>query len=353
MRRRTYTRAILLIIALSAVNFCSAEQKITITNIDDDPLVAFAIGDIRQALQKSGYEIVDTDGDISIIFTLFESGMGPQAFRIQKEGERAIRIVCGDSLGAMYGGLELAEMISLGGGLHAVQEKARKPYLLRRGIKFNIPLDARAPSYDDTGSSAEENIAHMWDWAFWEEYINTLARNRYNVLTLWTTHPYPGWVKLPRYPEIGYDDVCVLKKKMDIKSDRHFDKLDVYDPANFKVVKRISLDEKVAFWTRVFNLAEDRGIEIHIFHWNIYTFGAKGRHGIDDLPDNQQTIDYMRYAIGEFLKTYPQVDGIGVTAGEHVNREHVKNVGGIEQFLWQTYGQGVMDAKRADPSRPL
>jgi hypothetical protein len=61
----------------------------------------------------------------------------------------------------------------------------------------------------------------------------------------------------------------------------------------------------------------------------------------------------MRYAIGEFLKTYPQVDGIGVTAGEHVDRERVKNVGGIEQFLWQTYGQGVMDAKRANPERQL
>ena len=36
----------------------------------------------------------------------------------------------------------------------------------------------------------------------------------------------------------------------------------------------------------------------------------------------------MRYAIGEFLKTYPQVDGIGVTAGEHVDRERVKNIGG-------------------------
>ena len=71
------------------------------------------------------------------------------------------------------------------------------------------------------------------------------------------------------------------------------------------------------------------------------------------MPDNQKTIDYMRYAIGEFLKTYPQVDGIGVTAGEHVNRDRVKNVGGIEQFLWQTYGQGVMDAKRADPERKL
>ena len=352
-RRTTQTYVVLLIIALSAVNFCSAGQKVAITGIDGDPLVAFAIGDIKQALQKSDYELVDQDAELHIVFTIFESGMGPQSFRIQKEGDRTIRITCGDSLGAMYGGLELAEMITLGGGLHAVQEKARKPYLLRRGIKFNIPLDARAPSYDDTGSSAEENIVHMWDWAFWEEYINTLARNRYNVLTLWTTHPYPGWVKLPKYPEIGYDDVCVLKKKMDMTSDRHFNKLDVYDPANFKVVKRISLDEKVAFWTRVFNLAEDRGIEIHIFHWNIYTFGAKGRHGIDDMPDNQQTIDYMRYVIGEFLKTYPQVDGIGVTAGEHVNRERVKNVGGIEQFLWKTYGQGVMDAKRADPSRQL
>ena len=353
LRKIRYTSIVLFVTTLTMGHFCSAAQKVAITGMDEDPRIAFAVGDIKRALQKSGYEVVDTDGDLRIVFTLFESGMGPQAFRIQKEADRAICIVYGDSLGAMYGGLELAEMITLGGGLDGVQEKARKPYLFRRGIKFNIPLDARAPSYDDTGSSAEENIVHMWDWDFWEEYLNTLARNRYNVLTLWTTHPYPGLVKLPKYPEIGYDDVCVLKKKMDMTSNRHFDDLDIYDPANFKVVKKISLDEKVAFWTRVFNLAEDRGIEIHIFHWNIYTFGAKGRHGIDDMPDNQQTIDYMRYAIGEFLKTYPQVDGIGVTAGEHVNRGRVKNVGGIEQFLWQTYGQGVMDAKRADPSRQL
>jgi len=330
-----------------------AGQDVTISGMQDDPRVAFAVADLRDALSENGWRVVSENADLRIVFDTFVQGMGPQSFRIQKEGDQAIRVRSGDSLGAMYGGLELAEMITLGGGLKGVREKARKPYLLRRGIKFNIPLDARAPSYDDTGSSAEENIAHMWDWTFWEEYLNTLARNRYNVLTLWTTHPYPGWVKLPRYPEIGYDDVCVLKTKMNLASNRHFDKLDVYDPANFRIVKKISLDEKVAFWTRVFDLAEDRGIEIHIFHWNIYTFGAKGRHGIDDMPDNQQTIDYMRYAIGEFLKTYPQVDGIGVTAGEHVNRDRVKNVGGIEQFLWQTYGQGVMDAKRADPNRKL
>jgi len=42
-----------------------------------------------------------------------------------------------------------------------------------------------------------------------------------------------------------------------------------------------------------------------------------------------------------------------VTAGEHVNRQGVKNVGGIEQWLWRTYGQGVMDAKRENPQREI
>jgi hypothetical protein len=338
---------------LTMGHLCSAGQKVVISGMVESPQVAFAVADIKEALRATGYELVDTDGDLHIVFALFKSGMGPQAFRIQREGDRAIRIVCGDSLGAMYGGLELAEMISLGGGLHAVQDKARKPYVFRRGLKFNIPFDARSPSYDDTGTAAQENIPVMWDFNFWSHFLDTMARNRYNVLTLWTNHPYPGLVKLDKYPGIGYDDVCVLAETVDTGTDRHFDKLDIYDPGNFKVVKKISLTEKIAFWNRVFDHAKARGIEIYIFHWNIYTFGAKGRHGINDEPDNEKTIEYMRYCIGRFLETYPQVDGIGVTAGEHVDRQRVKNVGGIEQWLWRTYGQGVMDVKRANPERKL
>lgn len=354
MRRKiTCSCIVLFLTTLTTGHFCSAGQKVAITGMDEDPRVAFAVRDIKQALQKSGYELVDQDAELCIVFTLFEAGMGPQAFRIQREGDRAIRIACGDSLGAMYGGLELAEMITLGGGLHAVQEKARKPYVFRRGLKFNIPFDARAPSYDDTGTAAQENIPVMWDFSFWQGFLDTMARNRYNVLTLWTNHPYPGLVKLDKYPGIGYDDVCVLEETVETGTNRHFNNLDIYDPHNFKVVKKISLNEKIAFWNRVFDHAEARGIEIYIFHWNIYTFGAKGKHGINDKPDNKKTIEYMRYCIGEFLKTYPQVDGIGVTAGEHVDQQRVKNVSGIEQWLWRTYGQGVMDAKRANPERKL
>ncbi|MCH7557034.1 MAG: hypothetical protein IIB56_06210 [Planctomycetes bacterium] len=341
------------VIVLTTRDNCDAEQKVAIIFNENDPRIAFAVGDIKRALADAGYAVEGTRADLKIVFEIFRTGMGPQAFRIRREGDNVIRIVGGDSLGAMYGGLELAEMVTLGGDLLGVPEKARKPYIFRRGLKFNIPLDARSPSYDDTGTAAQKNIPVMWDFDFWQEFLDTLARNRYNVLTLWTKHPYPGWLKLQKYPEIGYDDVCVLKDEVTTTSNRQWDGMDMYDGDNFKVVKKISLDEKIAFWQKVFQLADDRGIEVYIFHWNIFTFGAKGKYGIDDRPDNEKTIEYMRYCIGEFLKTYPQIDGIGVTAGEHVDRQRVKNVGGIEQWLWRTYGQGVMDAKRANPKREL
>ncbi len=326
---------------------------VSVSGLEGDPLVSFGAAEIRQALDRIGCRAsAAADADLKIVFDLHKSGLGPQGFRIRKEGVRVVRVIGGDNLGAMYGGLELAETIERG-GLGAIADKARKPYIFKRGIKLNIPLDARTPSYDDTGTAAEENIPVMWEWDFWESYLNDLARNRYNVLTLWVTHPYPGWVELPEYPDIGYDDVMVNAERRVPGDNRHFDGLDQRGPEAFRTVKSITIKEKVAFWRRVFQLAKDRGLDLYVFHWNIYAFGANGRHGIDDLPDNPKTVEYFRYAIGRFLKTYPQIDGIGLTAGEHVDPEGIKRYGGIQKWLWDTYGQAVMDVKRADPGREL
>jgi hypothetical protein len=317
-----------------------------------DPRIAFAAEEIRAALQKTGHAVDAKGAAVRIVFSIQELGLGPQAFRIRREGPGAIRVVGGDSCGAMYGGLELAEQVTLGGGLDAVREMARKPYVFRRGLKFNIPFDARAPSYDDTGTAAQENVAVMWEWDFWQAFLDDLARHRYNVLTLWTNHPYPGLVELPDYPGVNYDDVCALKDPVTTGTDRHFRRPDPFDPANVCVVRKMTLREKIDFWTRVFDHAEARGIEIYMFHWNIYVFGAAGKHGITDQQDNPKTMAYMRTCIREFLKTYPQVDGIGVTAGERVNRRKKWPVG-IEEWLWRTYGQGAMDAMKTDPDRTI
>ena len=65
----------------------------------------------------------------------------------------------------MYGGLEVAEQIRV---LDAVQSCSGEPYIKRRGLKFNIPLDIRTPSYQDAGDAAQNNIAEMWNFEFWQ-----------------------------------------------------------------------------------------------------------------------------------------------------------------------------------------
>ena len=50
------------------------------------------------------------------------------------------------------------------------------PHIERRGIKLNIPLDVRTPSYSDNSDSAQNNIGEMWSFDFWREFSSTRWR---------------------------------------------------------------------------------------------------------------------------------------------------------------------------------
>ena len=67
-----------------------------------------------------------------------------------------------------------------------VGDRQVNPHLANRGIKFNIPLDARTPSYSDDSTSAQANIPEMWSMDFWSRFLDEMARHRYNVLSLWS-----------------------------------------------------------------------------------------------------------------------------------------------------------------------
>ena len=78
-----------------------------------------------------------------------------------------------------------------------------KPYIAQRGIKFNIPLDLRTPSYSDSCDAAQANIPEMWSMDFWREFLDDMARHRFNVLSLWSLHPFPRIVKVPEFPDVA------------------------------------------------------------------------------------------------------------------------------------------------------
>jgi len=217
----------------------------------------------------------------------------------------------------MYGGFELAEKIRLGVSPADIQESQGKPDILKRGIKFNIPLDARTPSYDDTGDAAQNNYAEMWNFAFWKEFLDDMARCRYNNLTLWNPHPFPSIVKLPDYPDAALEDVCVTMLKPTYKSgawrDPQFVSPEVLK--NLKVVKKMSMDKKIEYWRRVMKYAKDRGIDIYFITWNVLMNSVEGKYGITNAQDNPKTIAYLRQCVRETVLTYPLLAGIGVTAG--------------------------------------
>ena len=50
------------------------------------------------------------------------------------------------------------------------------------------------------------------------------------------------------------------------------------------------------------------------------------------------------------FETYPDLDGVGVTAGENMNRLSADAEG---KWMWDTYGQGIMDYAKRHPDRDI
>ena len=339
--------------------------------------IGFAAQEIREALEEKGFGVTEKSfeqlskkgesvriilavkGRQSVEKRLLDKGgkpipeLEPQGYAIRLAGKSTYWAVGADEVGAMYGGLDIAEIVRIEGGLDKVSDNVHNPSIARRGIKFNIPLDARTPSYDDTGDAAQNNYAEMWNFAFWKEFMDDMARYRYNTLTLWNPHPFPSIVKLPNYPDAALQDICVTTLKPTYKSgawrDPQFVSPEVLK--NLKVVRKMTIDEKIKFWRQVMEYAKDRGIDIYFITWNVLMNSVEGKYGITNEQDNPRTITYLRECVRETVLTYPLLAGIGVTAGE--NMKNRNDEFDREKWLWKTYGMGILDAKKQQPNRKV
>ena len=272
-----------------------------------------------------------------------------QSYAIAHTGRRFV-ITAPDANGAMYGMLDLAEAARIG-TLDDVKDGEHAPHIARRGIKFNIPLDARTPSYSDMGDAAQANIAEVWTMEFWRAFIDGMARDRYNVLSLWSLHPFPSMVQVPEYPDVALNDVTRTKAALDDSfSSRGTDFARPAMLAQLDTIRRMTIAEKVRFWRDVMQYAKDRGVDVYVFTWNIYTYGATGKYGITDAQDNPATVAYFRASVRELLRQYPLLAGIGITAGEQMDDRRT-GADATERWLYATYGLGIQDALKDEPAR--
>lgn len=341
-----------------------------------DRKVLFAGDEILKAAEAKGYVVklsksinarskdqtiikIISDSALALKITQADALSLPEDFGWQcysvrikeKPDQKIIYVLSDDKTGAMYGGLDLAEAIRLG-TINLISDTDHKPYLERRGIKFNIPLDLRTPSYSDMGDAAQQNIPVVWEMGFWQQQFDEMARHRYNVISLWGENPFPSLVKVPEFPDVALNDVWRTKLKLEDNFD--LSGRGLVTAAMLKdheIVKKITIDEKIKFWKEVMEYAHNRGIEVYLFTWNIFTYGIEGKYGIDDRQNNDTTIAYFRAAVREMILTYPNLDGFGITAGENMQGNRSKY--GNEQWLWKTYGLGVSDALKKQPGRKI
>ena len=342
--------------------------EISLSYDPKSPKVNFAVGDIKKSLLSKNHNIVK-DAETTVTLAVIDSpsltnffksinqplpkNLKSEGFAIRriKQSDHVSYIVIGaDEAGVMYGGLELAELISIG-DLDAIKDDLQNPYMPKRGTKFNAPFDLRTPSYSDMSDAGQNSIEEMWNWDFWKDYIDHLARFRYNHISLWSLHNFPSMVKVPGYEDVALNDV--MRSKIDFKENYNGLGIRLVTDemlANHEILYKMTIEEKIEFWRKVMAYAKDRNIEFWVINWNIFTYGAEGKYGINNDINNPKTKDYFRKSVKAMVQTYPDLAGIGLTPGENMRKHTVE---AKEDWVFDTYGQGVLDAVKEDPDRKI
>lgn len=289
-KRNTPVTGILLIslAATLAVTTAVRGQTVNIRLSADTPPVRFGAEDLRQELLNVGVKVTINDDEASSKSTTIYVNDHANVKDIAKEGFRImavagdIRIISNDATGAMYGLMDLAEVVSVKRSMKDIGNKTVNPHFTVRAIKFNLPWS----SYR-TGEVMTQHQAVCKDLKFWESFLDQMARNRFNVLSLWNVHPFSFMVK----------------------------------PNNFPLANNFSEKEMAewkTFWSSLFRMAKDRGIETYIVNWNIAVSPefANAYHVLERNDTSSLVKKYTKEVVTQVINEYPDLSGLGVTLAD-------------------------------------
>ena len=316
----------------SAVN-SSAQTKnpVKIFYQGENRLIDFGIEKLKKSVQVIRVEqetdatlIIATTKELCAELNLSDiySSIKPEGFSIKKIAANKLVLAASDQNGAMYGIMDIATQLQMSKTLNDLEEKTISPALGFRGIKFNLPWD----SYR-TDTSLQIHSETIRDLKYWEAFLNMMAENRFNALTLWNLHPFSFMIRAKNFPDACPYNDTELKQWQD-------------------------------FWTGLFRMAADRGIKTYIFNWNIMVSDAFAKkYGVADYcldtyegkkfigegdysPIIQQ---YTRESLAQVLEEYPDLTGIGASQNERME--------GVDEQVWQdwivnTYFDVIHNANR-------
>jgi hypothetical protein len=298
---------------------CSSKPTaIEVISNSSSPQISYAITKLT-ALDPAQFKYL---GNITIQTVIDTQTLEAEAFSIELNNEE-ITVKGGDATGVMYGLLDIKEQLTNGQTL--IKEKTISPHLSFRAIKYNLPWS----SYRNS-EALNLHKETCRDINYWEAFLDMMAENRFNKLTLWNQHPFSYLVKLDKYPE-----ACSLTDA--------------------------ELADWQQFWHQLFQMAADRGIETYLINWNIFVspefakayggaeYSIENAYFIEQGDTSEIVKDYMRESVKATINTYPNLAGLGITLGE--------GMGGMtpeerEEWLLGKYCRGHEDGGQKGEVHP-
>ncbi|MGC6432021.1 MAG: hypothetical protein ACON5F_13330 [Jejuia sp.] len=261
----------------------------------ESPQTEFAISNASTLFDTDKLIRVQSKENSDFIVSIDEnnefSSLKPEGFILQKSNHGKWNLIAKDPIGAMYGIFEVAEQLSFGKPLEDFKETQINPTLKNRFVKFNLPW---SPYREKKAITLHEETCR--DLEFWQSFLDMMAKNRLNVLSLWNLHPFMDMIQLEKYPEAStLSDAEFLERKK--------------------------------FWTSVLAMAKERGIQTYIVNWNIFLPEAFVKaNNLDDYQlvgkhwgkgyNSELIEDYTRECVKQVINEYPDLTGIGLTLGE-------------------------------------
>ncbi len=296
-----------------------AAESYQLSFAPETPVQEYAIGRLTQALAAADYTPTGAEPDC-LISVEFDGGLAAEGYGLEVSAD-AMTLSVADDRGLLYGVLDVAESLAHGVPLSQLAGKSSAPANGFRAIKFNLPW--RSYRF---GPALAQHMETARDLVFWERFLDMMAENRFNALTLWNLHPFSYMIRAENFPF-----AC------DLKTDAE-------------------LADWQSFYRQLFQMAADRGIDTYVVNWNIFVPDGFVEHY--DLPRDRNVHrwnesvspemdalirQYTRESVSQTLNEYPNLTGIGLSLGEAMNgmNEHQR-----QEWVLDTIVRGVQEADR-------
>ncbi len=305
----------------------TSNQRITVAFDAENKPIQFGVGEIEKALKQMGHFVreqslfangLPADISIRVLPKPGKPAIREEGYRLENQDGK-IQIMAIDPVGAMYGAMDVAEQLRTGKSLKNLSAKVANPHLAVRALKINLPwLPYR------TGPAMDVHVDVCNDLTYWQRLLDMMAKNRFNVLSLWSVHPFSFMVK----------------------------------PINFPKANNLSdkeMTERKQFWTALFRMAKERGIAPYIVNWNIAVSPEFAKHyGVMERNDTSAVVKrYTKEVVTQVINEYPDLAGIGITLADWMSNFSPLPAGlpamspkDREDWIEQTVVAGIKAANR-------